>query len=227
MNDAKPAFLMAGGKPRDPASMLNLFSRVFQECGKQKPLVAYLGIANKDNVIFYNVMKTLMKQAGAAKVVLLPLAKTGADINAAKKVLESADAIFLSGGEVEDGMRWLMQHGLVGFLKNLYSQGKLFFGISAGSIMMGAHWVRWENPEDNATAELFDCLGFVPTVFDTHAEDEDWIELKTALQLMGPGARGYGIPSNGMISGDSGGRLVNLKKTLLCYINDNGQVQRI
>jgi peptidase E len=226
MNNPRPVLLLAGGGSHDPKNLVHAFERVFQECPAPKPRIAYLGVASKDNLFFYKAVKSLLKQAGAAEVTLLHLAKSGADVNAAKRVLESADAIFISGGEVEDGMCLLMQHGLVAFLKDLYCKGKLFFGMSAGSIMMGSHWVRWENPKDDASAELFDCLGLVPAIFDTHAEDEDWKELKTALQLMGPGARGYGIPSDGMISADSQGRLVNLAKALLCYINNNGQVQR-
>jgi peptidase E len=227
MNQGKPVFLLAGGHPRDAKSMTDCLALALQQCGKPRPRVAYLGVANRDNVVFYTAMKAMIKGAGAKDVVLLRLAQAGADMDAAKKALEAADAIFISGGEVEDGMRWLTQHGLDGFLKELYGRGKLFIGISAGSIMMGAHWVRWENPDDDATAGLFDCLGLVPAVFDTHAEDEDWVELKTALKLMGPGARGYGIPSGGMISADSEGRLANLEKVLLCFVNDNGRVRGI
>lgn len=124
-------------------------------------------------------------------------------------------------------MMWLVRHGLDSFLKELYSNGKLFFGLSAGSIMMGTHWVRWDDPDDDDTASLFDCLGFVPTVFDTHAEDEDWKELKTALRLLGPGAKGYGIPSGGVISADGTGKLTNLQKEPLLFMNAGGSVKRV
>lgn len=227
MSQEKPIILLAGGPSRNPSGMVTCLSRALRECGNEKPKVAYVGTASKANVLFFNAIKALLKGAGAGEVTLLRLAKPGADIKAAKEALAAADAVFFSGGEVDDGMNGLIQHGLTAFLKELYGQGKLFIGVSAGSIMMGTHWVRWQNPEDDGTAELFDCLGLVPTIFDTHAEDEDWKELKTALRLMGPGARGYGIPRDGMISADSQGRLTYLEKELLCYINNNGQVQRI
>lgn len=156
---------------------------------------------------------------------LLLLARTTVDLAAVKRALETVDAVYLSGGEVDDGMRWLEHHGLVGFLGEMRRQGKLFLGMSAGSIMMGTHWVRWADPDDDATAELFGCLGLAPTTLDTHAEDEDWKELKMALKLQGPGARGYGIPSGGMASVDDQGRIVALEKTLICYTNVGGQVQ--
>lgn len=226
MNHIKPIFLFAGGHPRDPKAMLASLASVLRECGKPKPQIAYLGVANGDHLMFFQSIRSMLKEAGAGEVVLLKLAQAKIDPAAAKQTLENADAIFISGGEVEEGMCWLERHGLIGFLKELRKQGKLFFGMSAGSIMLGTAWVRWENPEDDTTAELFDCLGFAPTTFDTHAEDEDWIELKKAIQLQGPGACGYGIPSGGVVSVDDQGKMAALEKALICYENIGGQVER-
>lgn len=224
MNRTKPIYLLAGGPPRNPAAMVSCLRRALKECGREKPKIAYVGTASGDNALFFAGVRALLKEAGAGAVELVRLAKPKADTDAAKRALESADAVFLSGGEVEDGMAGLARHGLNGFMRELYERGKLFIGVSAGSIMMGARWVRWADPEDDATAELFGCLGLVPAVFDTHAEDEDWKELKAALRLMGPGASGYGIPRDGMILADSQGMLVNLEKTLLCFVNEGGRV---
>lgn len=217
MKESKPVFLLAGGNFHHPGSMAPSMARALQECGKQKPRVAYLGVAGGDNALFFRHFKTLLQAAGAGKVVLVRLAKERVDLSAAKHTLEAADAIFISGGEVDDGMRWLVRHGLPGFLKELYDRGKLFFGVSAGSIMMGTHWVRWKNPDDDGAAELFDCLGLVPFIFDTHAEDEDWKELKMALQLEGSGSRGYAIPSGGMVSGEPGPNSGSGKNSYLLY----------
>lgn len=227
MSQIKPAFLLAGGRPRGPSAMASFLGRALRECDKTKPHVAYIGTANGDSMPFFLAMKALLQEAGAGPVDLLRLAKPKADVEAAKKALLAADAVFLSGGEVEDGIDWLARHGLVDFLRELRQKGTLFLGISAGSIMMGTCWVRWSNPDDDSTATLFDCLSLVPALFDTHAEDEDWKELKTALRLLGPGARGYGIPSNGFISADSEGHLVNLEQSLLVFANRDGQVSRI
>jgi len=217
-----PAFLLAGGRPKNISNMVCMLACALE--GIPTPQVAYIGTANGDNMIFFTMIKSILMKAGAQKVILVKLAKKKVDISDVKNVLTSADIIFLSGGEVEDGMNWLKYHRLTLFFKDLYNEGKRFVGISAGSIMMGTHWVRWEKPEDDATAELFDCLGIIPAVFDTHGEDENWKELKTTLKLLGNDARGYGIPCHGMISADSRGTLVNLEKTLLTYVNDNGQV---
>lgn len=226
MSEAKPLFLLAGGSPRDARSMAAAFAQALKECDREKPRVAYVGTANGDSVPFYWAMKALIQQAGAGEVSLVPLAKAKVDVSAAEQALQAADAIFISGGEVYDGMRWLTRHGLAGFLSELRNQGKVFFGVSAGTIMMGTHWVQWEDEDDDSTARLFDCLGFAPTTLDTHAEDEDWKELKMALKLQGPGARGYGIPRGGMVIVDSQGQMTAPEKPLVPYVNDEGQVRR-
>jgi hypothetical protein len=93
----------------------------------------------------------------------------------------------------------------------------VLFGISAGSIMLGTHWVRWENPDDDASAALFDCIGLTPLVCDTHAEMEGWEELQTAVALRGAGGRGYGIPSGGTLRVRPGGAVAALDKSAVCY----------
>ncbi|MGE5496145.1 MAG: Type 1 glutamine amidotransferase-like domain-containing protein [Burkholderiales bacterium] len=224
MSETKPLYLLAGGNFGNPRSMLPLLKRALAECG-DKPRVAYIGTASGDNVIFFCMMRSLLKEAGAAKTYLVKLAKNNIDLPAARRALERADAIFISGGEVDDGMRWLEFHWLAVFLRELYGRGKLFIGLSAGSIMMGAHWVRWEDPKDDQTAELFDCLGFVPATLDTHAEDEDWKELKTALRLQSSGAIGYGIPKGSMAVADSAG-ILSSEIPLIRFVNNGGAVQR-
>lgn|GEM_PF-151973 len=219
-----PAILLAGGRPRDENKMTKLLSEALKQT--PNPSVAYIGTPNGDSTAFYAMIKLVMMKAGIKKITFVRLAKEKPDLKKAKTSLESADAIFISGGEVEDGMNWLKKHGLVQFLKELYAGGKQFVGISAGSIMLGSSWVKWEDEKDDSTASLFDCLGISPLIFDTHAEDEDWKELKAALRLMGGGAVGYGIPSGGLISADSAGNLVNLTGEVLVFRNDNGSIVR-
>jgi len=220
-----PALLVAGGRPLNPSAMAAMMSQAFR--GVEKPMVAYIGTANKDNPAFFQMMKALLKKAGADKVVFVHLAKKNPDLDAAREVLAGADLIFLSGGEVEDGMDWLNRHGLAGFLTELYRSGKRFMGVSAGVIMMGTHWVHWDVEGDDNTARLFDCLGFIPLLFDVHGEEEGWAELKTALRLLGNGRRGYGLKSGAMISADSRGALLNLEKDCLVLVNEDGLIRAV
>jgi putative intracellular protease/amidase len=219
----RPAVLLAGGRPRDIGGMIRTLSPAF--VGIEKPRVAYIGTANGDNRAFFELMKGLLTKAGAKEVVFVRLARERIDIDKAKAALAAADVIFLAGGEVEDGMDWLKKHGLIAYIKELYRQGKQFAGVSAGVIMMGNYWVRWDVEGDDSTASLFDCLDITPLLFDVHGEDEDWNELKTALKLLGDGAKGYGIPRGGAVSADHEGTLINLEKEVLVFLNENGHIR--
>jgi cyanophycinase-like exopeptidase len=82
-------------------------------------------------------------------------------------------------------------------LRERFEQGAVFAGFSAGSIMLSRQWVRWHDPADDASAEPFDCLGFVPLVCDMHDETDGWEELKTLLRLRRvPEKIGYGAPTS-------------------------------
>ncbi|MDR2957417.1 MAG: Type 1 glutamine amidotransferase-like domain-containing protein [Coriobacteriales bacterium] len=218
-----PVLVMAGGMPSNPDATTNALSTVFQDFAK--PTVAYIGTANGDSRPFFMMMKHLLSKAGAGKVELVRLAKAKVDVSAAKLMLDKADVIFFSGGEVEDGIIWLKRHELIEYLHELYTSGKRFIGVSAGTIMLGSHWVHWDVEGDDDTSSLFDCLGIVPLLFDTHGESEDWVELKAALKLLGHGSKGYALPSGCAVYADAVGNLTNLSKEPIVYANNNGLIQ--
>jgi len=225
--NAKDIYLIAGGIPGGVSQIAENFRVSLAACGKAKPKVAYVGAANSDNAVFYQGMKLALMGAGAGTVEQVRLAQKNADAESAKRILSDADAVFLSGGEVEDGIAWLEKADLIGFLTELYRGGILFFGVSAGAIMLGRHWVHWDVEGDDGTSRLFDCLGFAPFVFDAHGEKEDWTELKCALRLLGPGAVGHGLSAGGFYSVDEGGRFTTLRNEPALFRNADGSIVRI
>jgi cyanophycinase-like exopeptidase len=191
-----PIFLIAGGrgiriwKGPDP-----LLQAVFRRAGIQRPTVAYIGAASGDNAAFRLLITKRLQKAGAGKVSLAPLYGKHGDIEKAKAVLEASDIVFISGGDVEEGIRVLKEKKITDTLQRLYRSGKPFFGISAGSIMLALRWIRWIDPDNDKTSELFDCLGFASVLCDTHGEAEGWEELQALLALSPPGTIGHGITS--------------------------------
>jgi len=189
-------FLLAGspGAPRargpDP-----LIQAAIGHAGVPRPRIAYVGAASGDNRVFLRFIGALLKRAGAGEVDLAPLCGKRGSLERARPVLENADLVFVSGGDVEAGMKVLEQTGAASFLRRLHRAGRPFFGISAGSIMLARKWVRWPDPQDDATAQLFPCLGFAPVLCDTHGEGDDWTELRALLSLCPAGTTGYGIVS--------------------------------
>jgi cyanophycinase-like exopeptidase len=137
-----------------------------------------------------------------------------------------ADAVFFGGGDAEAGMQILKEKNMVGFFRELAKQGKLFLGASAGTILMSQEWVRWKDPDDDATAELFPCLGLAPVICDTHAEGDDWVELKAALHLKGDGVTGYGIASGVLLKAYPDGRLEAEGGAVARYNKANEKIER-
>ena len=191
-----PIFLIAGGrgtgvqKGPDP-----LLQAVFRRTGIRRPTVAYVGAASADDAAFRLMIARRLQDGGAGKVTPALLCGRHGDVEKAKGVIEASDLVFLSGGDVEEGMRVIKEKGMIGALQRLYRAGKPFFGMSAGSIMLARRWIRWRDPDDDASAERFDCLGFASVLCDTHGEAEGWEELQALIGLSPAGTIGHGIVS--------------------------------
>ena len=196
MRAAHPLYLIAGGRrsvrSRGPDPLLQ---EVIRGVGIPKPTVAYVGAASGDNTAFRLMIGQLLQRAGAGPVTLAPLCGRRGNPPKAKTVLEAADLVFVSGGDVEAGMEVLRDQDMRGYLYELFQSGKPFFGVSAGSIMLARQWVTWTDPKDDSTAHTFDCLGCAPVLCDTHGEGDGWEELQALLTISPVGTTGYGIVS--------------------------------
>ena len=231
MNTVSPAplFLLAGrpktmpkGNRPDP-----LLQQVIEGCGKAHPGVAYLGSASGDNRDFFRMISVLLRNAGAGDVLLAPTAGARVDLGKTRDILENADAVLVSGGDVEAGMRVLGEKNLAPLLRARYDSGTVFVGLSAGSIMLCRQWVRWRDANDDSTAEAFPCLGLAPLLCDTHGEAEHWEELRALLRVAPPGAVGYGIPSGACLCVTPNGRPSAMGEPVHRFTMHEGKVTRI
>jgi cyanophycinase-like exopeptidase len=195
-NRPKPVLLIAGGRgaerPRGPDPLIRT---ALGQSDSSNPRIAYVGAASGDNAVFKAFIGKMLLKAGASKVTLAPLCGKRGDPDKARRVIEEADLVFISGGDVDAGMRVLQESGIDPVLKALYADGKPFFGISAGSIMLATQWIRWRDPQNDASAEIFPCLGIASVVCDTHGEGDGWEELRAIQALMPAGSVSYGIVS--------------------------------
>lgn len=122
----------------------------------------------------------------------------------ARAIVERADLVFLSGGDPVIGARLLTSSGADEWLKEARARGCALAGGSAGAILLGAYWASWPEEPDGRPfdgGELVRCTGVVPDlVVDTHAEDDDWAELKLVkgmLEARGERLRLRGLPTRG------------------------------
>ena len=226
MANMKPVYLIAGS-PRNRKMPDPLFQAALGESGVAAPSVGYVGTANDDDTRFLSFMAKEMREAGAGRVNHALITPKNADLKKAKDILASADIVFIGGGDVERGTEVLREKGMVDFLLQLYKQGKPFFGVSAGSIMLAKEWVRWRDPDDDATAEVFPCLGLAPVICDTHAEEDDWQELKALLALEPDNVKGYGIPSGAAIKVSPDGKVEAAGGPVAHYIRRGKRVERL
>lgn len=227
MSGQKPVFLMAGGRDSRRKGVDPVMQSVFKEIGTVTPNVAYVGVASEDDRGFYLMIANMLKKSGDCKVSRVLIAPKKANLEKARSTLESSDAIFMSGGDVEAGMKVLEDKSLAGFFGDLYKGGKLFFGASAGSIMLAREWVRWRDPDDESTAEIFPCLGLAPVICDTHAESDDWEELKAALELKEENSKGYGIPTGSCLKVSPDGKLEAVGGPVFQYTRHGNQVIKL
>jgi peptidase E len=223
----KPTFLIAGGRGQRRKSPDPLLQGIFREFAIPSPSIAYVGVASGDDRSFFTMISAMLKEGGAGKIDHALIAPERSDLKKARKILEEADIVFVSGGDVEAGMDVLNEKKLTGFIRDLYKQEKPFFGISAGSIMLAREWVRWRNPDDDSTAEIFPCLGIAPVVCDTHAEGDNWEELKALLALEKNGAEGFGIASGTAIKVYPDGQVQGLGGTVARFARRADKVIKV
>jgi peptidase E len=209
MTTQKPIYLMAGGRSEGARSFTHVTQAILRDIGKEKPVIAYIGVATGDNWGFYKMISSMLKRACSCQINRVLIASKKADLD-----------------EARIAMQILAQKNLVDFFWDLSRQDKLFFGVSAGSIMLANEWVRWSDPEDETTAELFHCLGIAPLICDTHAEGDGWEELKTALLLKQDGAVGYGIPSGACLKVHPDGNLEAMGGAIVRYSLHKGKVKQ-
>jgi peptidase E len=227
VNKPKPVFLLAGGRSAVRVSPDPLIQAVFRECGVASPVVAYVGTAHGDDRSSFQGRRKFLFEAGAAEVNHALICPEKADLKKAQDTLSSADMVYVGGGDVDEGIRILDKKNMVSYLRNLYEDGKLFFGVSAGAIMLAKKWVRWRNPDDDSTVELFPCLEIAPIICDTHSEQDGWEELKIALKLANDGEKGYGIVSGTALKVFPAGEVQAIGGTVHQFILQKGKVIRL
>jgi cyanophycinase len=202
----KPVWLLAGGHGAHRRGADPLLQRALAIAGKPSPSVAYVGAPSGDNRAFFAMISGELRRAGAGEVTLVRFCGRRPDLVRARTELARADLVFVTGGDVEEGMRVLEATGTVAELRELAAGGVPFLGVSAGSIMLARSWVRWRDPHDEASVELFPCLGIADIWCDTHGEAEGWEELAALARVAPEGSVGHGIPTGaGLVVHPDGG----------------------
>lgn len=227
MRTILPIYLLAGGPGAKRQSPDPILQMALRELDKTKPSVAYIGAAHGDSMMFYSFIKRLIVAAGAGKVELVPLVKKKSNMEEVQSILQSSDCIFVSGGDVSEGMRVLTERSVIPLIKKRYDEGALIIGVSAGSIMLAKQWINWPDENDESSAELFPCMNIAPVLCDTHGEEDEWNELHSLLGLTEGDQIGYGIPGGGAMRISVDGSAEAISRPLYRIERQEGKIIRI
>jgi peptidase E len=225
-NGPAPIYLLAGGPGSRRSQRDPILARAIANCGVAQPSIAYIGAASSDDQSFFKMVSGYVQGCGAGDVRLAPLVGGRIKLDKTRSILEMADAIFVSGGDVEEGMEAIKERRILPFLCDLFAGGKPFIGLSAGSIMLARQWIVWDDPNDDATSSTFPCMGLAQILCDTHSENEDWEELRALLLLNPERESGYGIPAGAGLCVHPDGALEALGAPVNCYVKIAGAVKR-
>ena len=223
MSTRKPIFLIAGDPGNRRTGSDPLLRAVFDNWGVPSPSIAYVGAASSDDRGFFGWVSGYFMKSGSGQVTLAPTVRRF-ERRIFEKTCEAADAVFIGGGDVEEGMKVVAKRGIAPFLSELNRGGKLLFGLSAGSIILARAWVRWGD-DDDSVGGLFPCLGIADVLCDTHGEDDNWGELKALLQLSPYGSIGHGIRAGSAIRVDPDGMVESMGK-IDTFVKQGGVVRR-
>jgi cyanophycinase-like exopeptidase len=132
----------------------------------------------------------------------------------ARRIVENADLVFISGGDPIVGARLLNGAGADDWLRDAARRGATLSGGSAGAILLGSFWAEWPDDGEGKPfdgGQLRHCTCVAPDlVIDTHDEEDGWNELKLVhgmLRAAGHRHRVRGIPTDGALVIHDDGRL--------------------
>ena len=215
MTTPGPVFLIGGSTPQ---LTREIGARALATIGRRPPTIAatYAPMGGTpDGIRYMNQTVSTMFPGHRIERLAIPGEDGATDAHTARAITQAADIIFVSGGDTTLGANLLRASGADRWLRDAHARGAALVGVSAGSIILGAWWAEWPEVDDEAAphggATLVACSSVLPDfVFDAHAEDDDWAELRTVSRLVqarGEKARSIGLPAGGAVVARSDGSL--------------------
>lgn len=143
--------------------------------------VAYIGVSNGDQPVFYDMFVSAMQLLGITFCRHVKEAFTKED----QGFLSEARLILLAGGETLTGMEKMQKNGMSKAIVDAYYRGAALVGISAGAIQLGLTCL--EAP----------MLQLIPLHLSVHDEQQDWQTLEHQVKQSKILVPGIGIPAGG------------------------------
>jgi hypothetical protein len=199
-------------------SFPEMVARIMASLGSTPPRVAasYAAVADSPEMLaFMSSFVTESFPPGAVERFALPGEDGAMSERDARAVIARANIVDLSGGDPVLGAKILTESGADVWLREARARGAMCLGVSAGSIILCAHWAAWpDTPPKGAPFDggaLVRCAGVVDDlVVDCHAEEDEWNELHLIGQMLraaGKNPRLRGLATGSGVIVDEGGSL--------------------
>lgn len=156
----------------------------------------HVGVFHGDDRAFAQRTIDFLATLGA-RVAAPRLSDPRVDVAAARAAIESADLLYLDGGDTVAGVTRIRELGLIDAFQRAAKTARALFGLSGGACAAGPYTIGYGDDDAPYVAPSLD-LG-VPLPLDVHDEREEWPELRALLRLKPPHPAGIAIPSKGVL----------------------------
>ncbi|HEX5743838.1 MAG TPA: peptidase E [Candidatus Saccharimonadales bacterium] len=161
------------GKKEDrfPPKMKPIHEEIIRLTGKRRPRILYIPTAADDSVKRIKGFRKYYTGLGCEVDVLCLLKRKGRPSQMEiKSKIESADAVFVTGGNTHRTIATWKRHGVDRLLKQAYRQGKVMSGYSAGAIC----WFAYGNSDSFSKERIFrvTAMGIINALICPHYDSE-------------------------------------------------------
>ena len=146
---------------------------VVKMTGKQNPNFLFIGLASSFSDSYYDIVKKIYKDLGCTPVYL----KKKNIINnpdIVKNKIESADIIYIGGGDTIKLVNDLKEYKIDTLLKNAYDNNKVLVGMSAGAICLcrEGYSDSYKLRGESDSFDFVEGLNFIDISFCPHYEND-------------------------------------------------------
>ena len=143
--------------------------------------VCYLGCYHDDSDWGKVTVDFFRKKLGA-ECWWPKLSDPDLDVDEARKQIESAEVLYLDGGDTVAGVEHTRARGLLPSLKKAAKKAYLVYGLSGGACAAGPYTIGYDDDGEGHVAPCYD-MG-IPYPIDVHDEKNDWPEMRALLEIV-------------------------------------------
>lgn len=162
-----------GRQEQKPIETMEIDKKIIELSGKEHPTMVFIGAASGDNPAYFTAVRNHFENRLGCHTVNLNLTDISQipQKDEIKKIIMTADIIYVGGGNVTRLMTALRETGTDKILRDAYNQGIIMSGNSAGGCVWFEYYDNDEDEDFDGTIDTFktkSALGLVSGYFVPH-----------------------------------------------------------